>query len=51
MEEPEKHLLQRISTDHGIQMDFNLPHLENAWLSIRVRFEPDSNVNDEREEQ
>jgi hypothetical protein len=36
--------------DRGMQMDFNAPQLENALVSIRVSFEFDSNVNDEREE-
>jgi hypothetical protein len=50
MEEPKKHSLQRTSTDDGIQIDFKAAQPENAWPSIRVSFESDSNVNEEMEE-
>jgi hypothetical protein len=44
-----KHSWQRISTDAGIQIDVNDEQPESARASIRVSFEPDSNVNDERD--
>jgi hypothetical protein len=33
--------------DRGIRIDSNDEHSENAFASIRLSFEPDSNVNDE----
>jgi hypothetical protein len=41
----------RISTEEGIQIDFNDEHSENAAASIRISFEFDPNVNEEIEEQ
>jgi hypothetical protein len=39
----------RISTDAGRQIDFNEEQGESARASIRVSFDPGSNVNDESE--
>jgi hypothetical protein len=33
--------------EHGIRIDFNNEQPKNACASIRVNFDPDSNVNDE----
>jgi hypothetical protein len=33
--------------ERGIRIDLNNGHLENARPSIVLRFDPDSNVNDE----
>jgi hypothetical protein len=38
------------STEAGRQIDFNDEHLENASASIRVSFDPDSNVNDDSDQ-
>jgi hypothetical protein len=40
-----------ISTEDGMQMHFNEEQSENALLSIRVSFESQSNVTEEREVQ
>jgi hypothetical protein len=37
--------------DRGIQINSNDEHSENAFASIRVSFDPDSNVNDKTESQ
>jgi hypothetical protein len=36
----------RNPTEAGRQMDFNNSHDQNAFRSIRVSFDPGSNVND-----
>jgi hypothetical protein len=51
MEEPENDSVQRTSTEDGIQIDVNASQPSNALDSIRMSFESDTNVNDEREEQ
>jgi hypothetical protein len=34
-------------SEAGRQIDFNIEQPENAFASIRVSFDPDSNVNDD----
>jgi glucan phosphoethanolaminetransferase (alkaline phosphatase superfamily) len=46
-----KHSEPTISTEEGIQTDFNDEQQEKAFASIRISFESDSKVNDEIEEQ
>jgi hypothetical protein len=46
---PHKDFLPRNSTEAGRQIDCNDEQLENASRSIRVSFDPDSNVNVESE--
>jgi hypothetical protein len=43
----EKDSSPRNSTDAGREIDLNDEQPENAFASIRVSFDPDSNVNDE----
>jgi hypothetical protein len=38
-----------MSTDAGMKIDFNDEQWSNAHLSIRLNWDPDSNVNDRRE--
>jgi hypothetical protein len=44
-------LAQRISTDDGIQIDFNDEQYENASDSIRVNFDPHSKTNEQSDRQ
>jgi hypothetical protein len=46
---PQKELLPRDSIEAGRQIDCNDEQLESASSSIRVSFDPDSNVNDDNE--
>jgi hypothetical protein len=47
----QKHSLQRTSSDHRAQRDFNTWRLQNGRLSIWVDFESNSNFNQERNEE
>jgi hypothetical protein len=46
-----KHLSPRIATEEGMQIDVKDEHSKNAFRSIRISLESDSNVNEEIEEQ
>jgi hypothetical protein len=50
-EQSQKQEVEMVSTDDGMQTDFNAEQARNASLSICVRVESDSNVNNEREPQ
>jgi hypothetical protein len=50
-EQKAKDILPKTSIEEGIQIEFNDEYLQNASASIRRRFEFDSNVNEEIEEQ
>jgi hypothetical protein len=45
----EKQPSPRNSTEAGREIDLNDEQEENAFASIRISFDPDSNVNDESE--
>jgi hypothetical protein len=46
-EQPLKQLRHSISTDAGMQIDFNPEQQKSASASIRFSFDPRSNVNDD----
>jgi hypothetical protein len=46
----EKQLLHRISTDAGMQIDFKHEQYASTRTSIRLSFDPHSNINDEIKE-
>jgi hypothetical protein len=45
-----KELSPMMVTERGRQIDCNDAQRESAFVSIRLSFDPDSNVNDESEE-
>jgi hypothetical protein len=48
--QPQKHSLQRISANDGIQMDLNALQLWNALTPIRLIIGSDLKINEERDE-